>query len=77
MQAIDFKVGHQYRLVSEPGQEQPPPQYQDFVGLYRYIGHPTFFDNLYYFQGIHYLRGKETLTFTAKQLETADFELVH
>lgn len=71
MKVCEFAVNKSYRLLSEPNQVKPPPQFEDFVGFYVYAG---WVDGFNIFTGIHYLRGKETLKFTDSQLLEVNFE---
>lgn len=60
-------------MLNEPNQQEPPPQFKDFVGMYVYQGHNPIL-RLHTFEGMHYSRGRETLFFTDDKLKIAEFE---
>lgn len=73
---MEYHLNKSYRLLSESDQEKPPPQFEDFVGLYVYQGRTTIL-RLHTFAGMHYRRGRETLSFTDDELKAVKFEVIH
>jgi len=70
---MEYHINRSYRLLNEPNQKKPPPQFKDFVGMYVYQGRSRIL-RLHTFAGIHYLRGCDNLSFTDDELKAAKFE---